>query len=81
MLFQVNGERNPSEVYSDFRTAVLRIIGSQEGKKNGVISNGDINTAPPVTVASVYKPPAKGYPPVIWVIGITVFIFMDFFFL
>ncbi|CAH1396663.1 unnamed protein product [Nezara viridula] len=69
MVIAVNGERNPSEVYSDFRTAVLRIIGSQEGKKNGIISNGDINTAPPVTVASVYKPPAKGYPPVIWVIG------------
>lgn len=28
-MFQINGERNPAEVYNDFRVAVLRIIGSQ----------------------------------------------------
>lgn len=29
-LFQVNGERNPSEVYVDFRDAVMRILGLSE---------------------------------------------------
>lgn len=66
----MNGERNPSEVYADFRTAVMRIVGSQESsKKNGNVSNGNIVANAPTTVASVYKPPTKGYPPVIWIIG------------
>ncbi|BES89274.1 Adenylate kinase [Nesidiocoris tenuis] len=69
MVIAVNGERNPSEVYTDFRDAALRIIGSQESKKNGAIPNGNIVEHAPTTVASVYKPPSKGYPPVIWVIG------------
>ncbi|XP_073987674.1 adenylate kinase isoenzyme 5 [Rhodnius prolixus] len=70
MLIAVNGERNPSEVYADFRTAVMRIVGSQESsKKNGNVSNGNIVANAPTTVASVYKPPTKGYPPVIWIIG------------
>ncbi|KAK9510041.1 hypothetical protein O3M35_004914 [Rhynocoris fuscipes] len=70
MLIAINGERNPAEVYTDFRTAIMRIIGNQDNpKKNGAISNGNIVSNPTTTVASVYKPPSKGYPPVIWVIG------------
>lgn len=30
--FQVNGERNPSEVYIDFREAVFKILGLQSGE-------------------------------------------------
>ncbi|XP_014253502.1 adenylate kinase isoenzyme 5 isoform X2 [Cimex lectularius] len=71
MVIAVNGERNPAEVYADFRTAVMRIVGSQDGRKtaNGAAPNGNITARPPTTVASVYLPPTKGYPPVIWVVG------------
>lgn len=34
---QVNGERNPEEVYKDFRAAVLQILGAVEDQEmNGV---------------------------------------------
>ncbi|XP_050362176.1 uncharacterized protein LOC126781297 [Nymphalis io] len=37
MLIAVNGERNPEEVYKDFRTAVLQILGAvEEQGMNGV---------------------------------------------
>ncbi|XP_077290293.1 adenylate kinase isoenzyme 5 [Arctopsyche grandis] len=43
MLMVVNGERNPGEVYKDFRSAVLRVLGSQENLSaaaNGVTGAG-----------------------------------------
>ncbi|XP_049282589.1 adenylate kinase isoenzyme 5 isoform X3 [Anopheles funestus] len=43
MLIAINGERSPSEVYKDFRTAVLDILGAQENQEallNGVAANG-----------------------------------------
>lgn len=64
----MNGERNPGDVYSDFRSAVLRILGANSDKGNGM-SNGMAVHPTPTTAVSVYKPPTKGYPPVIWVIG------------
>lgn len=42
-ILQVNGERNPGEVYKDFRSAVLRVLGSQENLSaaaNGVTGAG-----------------------------------------
>lgn len=35
MLIAVNGERNPEEVYKDFRAAILQVLGSLE-EQNGV---------------------------------------------
>lgn len=32
LLTVVNGERNPSEVYKDFRSAVLQVLGSQDDR-------------------------------------------------
>ncbi|XP_075213940.1 adenylate kinase isoenzyme 5 [Lycorma delicatula] len=65
MVIAVNGERNPAEVYNDFRAAVLRILGP--------LSNGVPPMPAPTTAVSVYNPPAghdsNEYPPVIWVIG------------
>ncbi|KAG8334577.1 hypothetical protein J6590_087066 [Homalodisca vitripennis] len=65
---EINGERHPSEVYTDFRSAVLRFLGSQD-KTAVAAPNGTAITVAPTTTASVYKPPGKGYPPVIWIIG------------
>ncbi|XP_035909092.1 adenylate kinase isoenzyme 5 isoform X5 [Anopheles stephensi] len=42
MLIAINGERSPSEVYKDFRTAILDILGAQENQEallNGVAAN------------------------------------------
>lgn len=61
---QVNGERNPAEVYNDFRAAVLRILGP--------LTNGLPPMPAPTTAVSVYNPPSgqnKAYPSIIWVIG------------
>ncbi|XP_054283474.1 uncharacterized protein LOC129000537 [Macrosteles quadrilineatus] len=78
MLIAINGERHPTEVYTDFRVAVLRFLGSQDktvvaGVPNGVAHMPDVAplsmVAPHTTTASVYQPPTKGYPPVVWVIG------------
>ncbi|XP_028174740.1 adenylate kinase isoenzyme 5-like [Ostrinia furnacalis] len=42
MLIAVNGERNPEEVYKDFRAAVLQILGTHEDQAalNGVGTGG-----------------------------------------
>ncbi|XP_066582950.1 adenylate kinase isoenzyme 5 isoform X2 [Prorops nasuta] len=32
LLIEINGERNPSEVYMDFRDAVMRILGMNDGE-------------------------------------------------
>ncbi|XP_050082037.1 adenylate kinase isoenzyme 5 isoform X2 [Anopheles aquasalis] len=60
MLIAINGERSPSEVYKDFRTAVLDILGAQENQEallNGVaapshqVELNHTRTPPPVTAA------------------------------
>lgn len=44
-LLQINGERNPAEVYNDFRVAVLRIIGAQRSSATvNPMPNGKITT-------------------------------------
>lgn len=43
LLSVVNGERNPGEVYKDFRSAVFEILGSQDNQNallNGVVGMG-----------------------------------------
>lgn len=69
--FQINGERNPADVYKDFRSAVLRILGSAEqvGPPAPITDIGSTATVLPRAPSSEYKPPTKGYPPVIWVIS------------
>lgn len=66
-VLQINGERHPSEVYNDFRAAILKILGTPD-KMAVMVPNG-VLPLPPTTTASIYKPPTKGYPPVMWVIG------------
>ncbi|KAJ9587875.1 hypothetical protein L9F63_018687, partial [Diploptera punctata] len=79
----VNGERNPSEVYKDFRSMVLQMLGVHEQNNEGqtTTTTTTTTTAANIAVAPVlvekipeptpvpYKAPAKGFPPVIWVIG------------
>ncbi|KAK6616896.1 hypothetical protein RUM43_014866 [Polyplax serrata] len=74
MLIVINGERNPAEVYKDFRSAVLRILGSAEQVAEesppAVEEESEIDQSDGVTrEAPVYRPPDKSYPPVIWVLG------------
>ena len=75
MCSQVNGERNPSEVYKDFRSVVLQMLGVHEQGNEGPNANGNVAVAPvvvekiPESTPVPYKVPAKGFPPVIWVIG------------
>nr|NP_609263.2 uncharacterized protein Dmel_CG9541, isoform C [Drosophila melanogaster]AAF52730.2 uncharacterized protein Dmel_CG9541, isoform C [Drosophila melanogaster] len=48
MLLAVNGERAPTEVYKDFRTAVLDILSTlenQEAVMNGVTEDNDVTNA------------------------------------
>ncbi|PSN48579.1 hypothetical protein C0J52_14666, partial [Blattella germanica] len=72
---QVNGERNPSEVYKDFRSVVLQMLGMHEQGNEGPAVAANISVAPaiiekvPESTPVPYKVPAKGFPPVIWVIG------------
>lgn len=97
-LFQINGERNPQEVYNDFRVAILRIIGAGTAGNTGDASNAVsetmgipngrvVNMQQPLALAKsvinpsdtttstttanvfVHKPPAKGYPTAVYVIG------------
>jgi len=69
---QVNGERNPSDVYKDFRSVVLQMLGMHDqGPGSPAVP---ANVAVASSVAKIadsvpYKAPAKGFPPVIWVIG------------
>ncbi|TMW52318.1 hypothetical protein DOY81_002575, partial [Sarcophaga bullata] len=85
MLIAVNGERAPSEVYKDFRTAVLDILSTLENQEailNGVTAS---NAAQAVAITTgrdvITKQPMlmnnntsmgtdmNRIPPVIWVIG------------
>lgn len=68
----MNGERNPSDVYKDFRSVVLQTLGMHDHGTGGpaVPANAGLaSTVEKVAEAMPYKVPAKGFPPVIWVIG------------
>ncbi|CAG9121615.1 unnamed protein product [Plutella xylostella] len=41
-LQKVNGERNPEEVYKDFRAAILQVLGAVEEQSNGGVGAGGI---------------------------------------
>ncbi|KDR22222.1 hypothetical protein L798_01828, partial [Zootermopsis nevadensis] len=72
MLHAVNGERNPSDVYKDFRSVVLQILGMHDHGLGGPVAPANIASVPvteKVSESMPYKAPAKGFPPVIWVIG------------
>ena len=84
MCRQVNGERDPAEVYSDFRAAVLHILGTDmmsalqppqhgEWPAPSMDPNALPMTRPPAvpTTGPAPRGPPGGvaYPPVIWVIG------------
>ncbi|RZC14242.1 adenylate kinase isoenzyme 5, partial [Asbolus verrucosus] len=44
MLISINGERHPSDVYKDFRTAVFKILGMQDNPP--VFTNGKVASVP-----------------------------------
>ncbi|XP_065199717.1 adenylate kinase isoenzyme 5 isoform X2 [Planococcus citri] len=55
MLTSINGERNPAEVYNDFRAVILRIIGSQDAEKTATLTtipNGTVVNLQPDPVLS-----------------------------
>ncbi|KAJ8920692.1 hypothetical protein NQ315_004831, partial [Exocentrus adspersus] len=53
MLISINGERVPSDVYKDFRSAVLRILGTQDNPP--VFTNG--KAAPPASTDVIAELP------------------------
>lgn len=68
IMFQINGERAPSEVYKDFRAAVLDILQAQENQEavlNGVAGIGHGIDDIPGSIVSVETAPnqskAKDY--------------------
>lgn len=57
LLSVVNGERNPAEVYKDFRSAIFEILGAQDNQTaliNGVVGMGRGNNEIPGTIVSIY---------------------------
>ena len=62
LLSVVNGERNPAEVYKDFRSAVFEILGSQDNQNallNGVVGMGKGMNEIPGTIVSVETAPEE----------------------
>ncbi|EDS28638.1 conserved hypothetical protein [Culex quinquefasciatus] len=62
MLIAINGERAPSEVYKDFRSAVLDILGAQENQEallNGVAGMGRGVDDIPGSIVSVDTAPSQ----------------------
>lgn len=60
LLLAVNGERSPSEVYKDFREAVLEILGAQENQEallNGIAGMGRGSNEIPGSIVSVETAP------------------------
>ncbi|GAB0098163.1 adenylate kinase isoenzyme 5 [Sergentomyia squamirostris] len=60
LLLAVNGERSPSEVYKDFREAVLEILGAQENQEallNGIAGMGHGSNEIPGSIVSVETAP------------------------
>lgn len=61
-IFQVNGERAPTEVYKDFRMTVLDILGAQENQEallNGVAGMGKGINEIPGSIVSVETAPSQ----------------------
>lgn len=59
---QVNGERAPTDVYKDFRTAVLDILGAEENQEallNGVAGMGRGVNEIPGSIVSVETAPSQ----------------------
>ncbi|KAG8222931.1 hypothetical protein J437_LFUL000226 [Ladona fulva] len=85
MLIAVDGERDPSEVYTDFRSAVTRLLENSEstmptmerppGALEALETGTDANSTQPkeISVAvETHQPSRTRYPPVIWgVLGAT----------
>ena len=68
----MNGERNPSDVYKDFRSVVLQTLGMHDQGTGGPAVPANVAMASSVEKIAdsmPYKAPAKGFPPVILVIG------------
>uniref|UniRef100_A0AAG5CW69 Adenylate kinase isoenzyme 5 n=1 Tax=Anopheles atroparvus TaxID=41427 RepID=A0AAG5CW69_ANOAO len=62
MLIAINGERSPSEVYKDFRAAILDILGAQENQEallNGVAGMGRGVDDIPGSIVSVDTAPSQ----------------------
>lgn len=60
LLSVVNGERNPADVYKDFRSAIFEILGSQDNQNallNGVVGMGHGANDIPGTIVSVETAP------------------------
>lgn len=60
LLSVVNGERNPADVYKDFRSAVFEILSSQDNQNamlNGVVGMGRGMNEIPGTIVSVETAP------------------------
>jgi len=56
MYAQVNGERNPTEVYNDFRSSVLQILSAHKSAVPVVVPNGVVRS----NVGSVLQDDAVG---------------------
>lgn len=62
LLVTVNGERNPAEVYKDFRNSIFEILGAeddQNGLLNGVIGMGRGANEIPGSIVSVETAPEQ----------------------
>lgn len=62
MLRSVNGERNPAEVYKDFREAVFEILGAEDNQNallNGVVGMGRGVNEIPGSIVSVETAPSQ----------------------
>lgn len=60
ILTSVNGERNPAEVYKDFRDAIFEILGAQDNQNallNGVVGMGRGANEIPGSIVSVETAP------------------------
>lgn len=60
LLSVVNGERNPADVYKDFRSAVFEILGTQDNQNallNGVVGMGRGAHEIPGTIVTVETAP------------------------
>lgn len=62
MLRSVNGERNPAEVYKDFREAVFEILGADDNQNallNGIVGMGRGVNEIPGTIVTVETAPSQ----------------------
>lgn len=62
MLRSVNGERNPAEVYKDFREAVFEILGAEDNQNallNGIVGMGRGVNEIPGSIVTVETAPSQ----------------------